>query len=81
MDNAKIREYFKLERIRLGLSQGDVASRACVSRELVSRFEHGQDISVSRLIRFAEAIGCEIQMRPASGRPVLEELDSLFAED
>jgi DNA-binding XRE family transcriptional regulator len=49
------------ERIRLGLSQGEVAERMGVARSAVAKLETDPDgVAFSRILRYARALGVEL---------------------
>lgn len=51
-------------RIRLGLSQTEVAARMGTSQSAVARFESGEaDVRLSTLERYASAIGCTLDWK------------------
>lgn len=54
----------KERRQRAGLSQTEVAARMGTSQSAVARLEAGtSDVRLSTLLRYAEAIGHEIELR------------------
>lgn len=56
-----------------GLTQGQLAARAGLSRLTVHRVEHGQiDPRLSTLVEMARALGIELLAVPAALRPELE---------
>ena len=50
-------------RKRLGLSQTEVASRMKTSQAMVSKVEHGADVQVSTLERYAGALGLRLRLQ------------------
>ncbi len=64
-----------------GLEQKDIARRAGISQETLSRAKKASDIQLSTLIRLANAVGLKVALVPAE--PVLEKILSggLFRED
>ena len=51
-------------RIRMGLSQTEVAARMGTSQSAVARFESGgADVRLSTLERYAAAIGCSLDWK------------------
>lgn len=51
-------------RIRLGLSQTEVAARMGTSQSAVARFESGEaDVRLSTLERYASAMGCTLDWK------------------
>lgn len=66
-------------RVRLGLTQEQVAAAAGVSRKTLSDFENGGGrISFGNLNRLLHALGLELATREASGRPTLDELSERY---
>lgn len=58
------------ERVRLGLSQQDVADRMGVNRAAVSRMETNPgNVSFSRILRYAHAVGAELVFQPGGAEP------------
>lgn len=58
------------ERVRLGLSQQDVADRMGVNRAAVSRMETNPGrVAFERILRYAHAIGAELVLKPAEAEP------------
>jgi transcriptional regulator with XRE-family HTH domain len=82
MDTIDIRREIIARRKELGLTQAGLGARARVSRELVSKYEGGnQDIGINRLVRLCGALGLEVVVRVGRGRPVFEDIDALFMDD
>ncbi len=68
----------RLRRESLGLSQGEVASRAGVTRQLVSRIEHGHPrAELGGVIAVVRALGAEVLLVD-SPAPTASDLDSFF---
>lgn len=58
------------ERVRLGLTQTEVAARMGTSQSAVARLEAGEgDIRLSTLERYATAIGMELRFDLKRGKP------------
>ena len=58
------------ERVRLGLTQTEVAARMGTSQSAVARLEAGDgDIRLSTLERYASAIGMELRFDLKRGKP------------
>jgi putative molybdopterin biosynthesis protein len=58
----ELRNGLKLTRLRLGLSQQDLATMAGVSRQTISGVESGQTaLSVTVALRLANALGCRVE--------------------
>ena len=70
-----------LEGKKQGLEQKDVANKAGISQETLSRAKKASDIQLSTLIHLANAVGLRVALVP--GRPVLNKILSgdLFGED
>ncbi|MEC4685587.1 MAG: helix-turn-helix domain-containing protein [Nitrospirota bacterium] len=64
-----------------GLEQKDIARKAGISQETLSRAKKASDMQLSTLIRLANAVGLKVALVPAA--PVLEKILSggLFRED
>ncbi len=64
-----------------GLEQKDIAEKAGIPPETLSRAKKASDIQLSTLIRFAGAVGLRVALVP--GHPVLEKILSgdVFSED
>lgn len=58
------------ERVRLGLSQQDVAERMGVNRAAVSRMEtNPENVVFSRILRYAHALGADLVLKPSKAAP------------
>ena len=58
------------ERIRLGLSQAEVASRMNVARSAVAKLENDPDgVALSRILSYSRALGVELVPKPSRQRP------------
>jgi transcriptional regulator with XRE-family HTH domain len=70
-----------LEGKKQGLEQKDIARKAGISQETLSRAKKASDVQLSTLIRLANAVGLKVALVPAA--PVLEKILSgdLFRED
>ena len=72
---------FRDARIASGKTQEEIASAAGVSRKTLSEFEGGRTgIRLESLVRIVQAAGLEISFRPASPRPILDELSTLYPD-
>lgn len=60
----------------LGLKQGDVARRAGISQEALSRFEHGKvaEFGSRKLLAVLSALDMELQFVEVGARGSLDEL-------
>ncbi len=81
MDTNNIRKTVVDRRKELGVTQAVTAERSSNSRETIVRFEKGGDIGLRRLERLCAGLGLEVVVRPRQGRPVIEELSTIFPED
>ncbi len=70
-----------LEGKKQGLDQKEIAKKAGISAETLSRAKKASDIQLSTLIRLAGAVRLRVALVP--GRPVVEKILSgdLFSED
>jgi transcriptional regulator with XRE-family HTH domain len=67
----------KTRRVELGKTQTVLGAAAGLRQELLSRLEHGRlaDLTVTKLLRVAHALGLEVTLTPlAARRPTLETL-------
>ncbi|MFT4294514.1 MAG: helix-turn-helix domain-containing protein [Micropruina sp.] len=68
----------RLRRESMGLTQGDVAARAGVTRQLVSRIEHGHPrAEIGGVIAVVRALDAEVVLADAPEAPT-PDLDSFF---
>ena len=82
MNTTDITKTILARRKERGLTQGQLAQSANVSREMISRLENNDgDIGLRRLLRICGALGLELIVRPGRGRPTAEDLDNLFGDD
>ena len=82
MEADKIRLEIISRRKERRLTQAQVSLRTKIRREVISRFENArQEISLDQLVRICDALDLELVLRPGRGRPVIEELDSLFKDE
>jgi transcriptional regulator with XRE-family HTH domain len=65
------------------LRQLELATEAGVSRATIDALENGRagDIGVSRLSRILAVLGLELEVRPAGGRPTLDDLLKANSDD
>jgi DNA-binding XRE family transcriptional regulator len=54
-------------RTRRGLTQAQVAERLGVAQPAVARIESGKNVSLKTLRRYADAVGCKLQVRFVPG--------------
>jgi predicted transcriptional regulator len=65
----ELAEELATQRVRIGLSQTEVAARMGTSQSAVARLESGDaDVRLSTLERYAAAIGYELQWQLRKGR-------------
>ena len=55
------------------LTQQQLADRVGMLQEALSRFERGRgnDFSLARFLRLAQALACTVELVPADGKPTL----------
>lgn len=72
----EIGESVAARRRALGLKQGDVAARAGISQESLSRFERGKsaEFGSRKLLAVLGALGAEIQITETGASGSLDEL-------
>ena len=63
-------------RKRRHLTQAELAALTGLRQEALSRFERGRgnDFSLAKLLRLAQALGYDLQLTPATKRPTLHEV-------
>ncbi len=66
---------FRLRRLALGLSQIAVARRSGIQQRQVSTFERGGDVTLSTLLKLAQALDVDLVSVP---REEMGKLDSLL---
>jgi DNA-binding XRE family transcriptional regulator len=67
--NFKIGVLLRQARESAGLTQEEVARRLCTKKSAISRIEnHADDVRLSTLVRYAHAVGTNIQVRLARVR-------------
>jgi transcriptional regulator with XRE-family HTH domain len=63
------------QRETLGLTQAQLAAAAGLTRARLSLIEHGKtNVSLAGYLRLAQALGMQLTMEPATGRPTLMQL-------
>ena len=60
----KIREAIRARRLALGLSQTEAARRSGIQQRQVSLFERGGDVTLSTLLKLAQALDMELMPVP-----------------
>lgn len=65
-----------LRRRALGLKQGEVAARAGISQDMLSRFERGKaaEFGSRKLLAVLAVLGLELQFAPSGASGSLDEL-------
>ena len=71
----KIHETIRARRLALGLSQIEVARRSGIQQRQVSLFERGGDVTLSTLLKLAQALDVELLPVP---REDAAKVDSLL---
>ena len=61
---SKIHETIRARRLALGLSQIEVARRSGIQQRQVSLFERGGDVTLSTLLKLAQALDMELLSVP-----------------
>ena len=76
MDRVKIGNTFRTIRIEMRLRQRDVAARAGVSQQTISKIECGRfgDLSVDTYCRVAEALAADVALAPRWRGPKLDRI-------
>jgi transcriptional regulator with XRE-family HTH domain len=70
----KLHETIRARRLALGLSQSEVARRSGIQQRQVSIFERGGDVTLSTLLKLAQALDLELLPIPREVRAKLESL-------
>ena len=69
------------ERIRLGLTRDDVATRMGVGQPAVARMENNPPaVSFSRILGYAPSIGASLTVQPSHVEPVVPRLRAIPAK-
>jgi transcriptional regulator with XRE-family HTH domain len=71
---SKIYETFRVRRFALGLSQIDTARRSGIQQRQVSTFERGGDVTLSTLLKLAQALDVELIPVPREDTAKVESL-------
>ena len=63
-------------RKKSALTQAQLAARVGTVQEVLSRFERGRgnDFSLSKFLRIAQALGYTVALAPVSGKPTLRDV-------
>lgn len=67
--------YLKSERVRLGLTQDDIAQRTGMSRAWVSKTESGNNNALPSLAAFARAMGVQFAFIVAQAELAMESFE------
>ena len=70
----KIHETFRARRLALGLSQVEAARRSGIQQRQVSTFERGGDVTLSTLLKLAQALDVELVPVPREDTGKVESL-------
>jgi transcriptional regulator with XRE-family HTH domain len=70
----KINETIRARRLALGLSQIEAARRSGIQQRQVSLFERGGDVTLSTLLKLAQALDVELMPVPREDTAKLESL-------
>ena len=76
----KIHETIRARRLALGLSQIEVARRSGIQQRQVSHFERGGDVTLSTLLKLAQALDMELVPVPREDAAKVESLLMLKRE-
>ena len=71
---SKIRETIRARRLALGLSQAEAARRSGIQQRQVSLFERGGDVTLSTLLKLAQALDAELLPVPREDIAKVESL-------
>lgn len=70
----KINETIRARRLALGLSQIETARRSGIQQRQVSHFERGGDVTLSTLLKLAQALDMELAPVPREDAAKVESL-------
>ncbi len=70
----KIHEIIRARRLALGLSQIEAARRSGIQQRQVSTFERGGDVTLSTLLKLAQALDVELLPVPREDTAKVESL-------
>ena len=70
----KIHESIRARRLALGLSQVEAARRSGIQQRQVSTFERGGDVTLSTLLKLAQALDVELMSVPREDTSKVESL-------
>lgn len=69
-----LHENFRARRLALGLSQAEAARRSGIQQRQVSTFERGGDVTISTLMKLAQALDVELMPIPREDTAKVESL-------
>jgi len=72
--NPKIHETIRARRLALGLSQIEAARRSGIQQRQVSLFERGGEVTLSTLLKLAQALDLELLPVPREDTAKIESL-------
>ena len=72
--DSEIIQAFRARRKALGLTQRETARRSGIKQYLVSRFESGQDLRLSTLLKLAQALDLELLPIPREDTAKVQSL-------
>jgi transcriptional regulator with XRE-family HTH domain len=69
-------QHFRSLRKQARKTQSDVASAVGMRQEALSRFESGRatDFSLAKFLRLLQALDLELEVKPVTGRPTLNDI-------
>jgi len=70
----KVHETIRARRLALGLSQSEAARRSGIQQRQVSHFERGGDVTLSTLLKLAQALDMELVPVPREDAVKVESL-------
>ena len=70
----KINDTIRARRLALGLSQIEAARRSGIQQRQVSLFERGGDVTLSTLLKLAQALDMELMLVPREDAAKVESL-------
>lgn len=71
---SKLHEAIRARRLALGLSQAEAARRSGIQQRQVSTFERGGDVTLSTLLKLAQALDVELLPLPREDTAKVESL-------
>jgi transcriptional regulator with XRE-family HTH domain len=71
---SSLHETMRARRLALGLSQAEAARRSGIQQRQVSTFERGGDVTISTLLKLAQALDVELMSVPREDTAKVESL-------